>query len=175
METRNRCGCLRVFIRLDRRDPPHHTTRPQAHLIAHPTGTPTPTHHPLGARFESSDSIWVTALGWKLRLNWLKEIQSGTYRAARSVFSRLLSSLAVSFVSCPPPAPSVVGLWSRLSARCRLASSSFLCQEVMNFSAPCSTAECQGTPPSTFAASVHFSFGAVFFGAGIPKQLERFS
>ncbi|CAN0320878.1 unnamed protein product, partial [Ectocarpus sp. 6 AP-2014] len=96
--------------------------------------------------------------------NWRKEIQSGTCRATRSVSSRLLSSLAVPSVSCPPPAPLVVGLWSRLSARCRLASSSFSCQEVMNLSAPCSTtAACQGTPPSTFAASVHLDFGAVSF------------
>ena len=44
---------------------------------------------------------------------------------------------------------------SRLVARRRLASSSSLCQEVMNFSAPCNTPLCHGAPSSIFAARVH--------------------
>ena len=42
----------------------------------------------------------------------------------------------------------------RLVARRRLASSSSLCQEVINFSAPCNTPLCHGTSSSTFAARV---------------------
>ena len=44
---------------------------------------------------------------------------------------------------------------SRLVARRRLASSSSLCQEVMNVSAPCSTLLCHGAPSSIFTARVH--------------------
>ena len=44
---------------------------------------------------------------------------------------------------------------SRLVARRRLASSSSLCQEAMNFSAPCNTPLCHGAPSSIFAARVH--------------------
>ena len=44
---------------------------------------------------------------------------------------------------------------SRLVARRRLASSSSLCQEIMNFSAPCNTPLCHGAPSSIFAARVH--------------------
>ena len=44
---------------------------------------------------------------------------------------------------------------SRLVARRRLASSSSLCQEAMNFSAPCNTPLCYGAPSSIFAARVH--------------------
>ena len=44
---------------------------------------------------------------------------------------------------------------SRLVARRRLASSSSLCQEVLNFSAPCNTPLCHGVPSSIFAARVH--------------------
>ena len=44
---------------------------------------------------------------------------------------------------------------SRLVARRRLASSSTLCQEAMNFSAPCNTPLCHGAPSSIFAARVH--------------------
>ena len=44
---------------------------------------------------------------------------------------------------------------SRLVARRPLASSSSLCQEVMNFSTPCNTPLCHGTPSSIFAARVH--------------------
>ena len=44
---------------------------------------------------------------------------------------------------------------SRLVARRRLASSSSLCQEVMNFTAPCNTPLCYGARSSIFAARVH--------------------
>ena len=44
---------------------------------------------------------------------------------------------------------------SRLVARRRLASSSSLCQEVMNVSAPFNTPLCHGAPSSIFAARVH--------------------
>ena len=44
---------------------------------------------------------------------------------------------------------------SQLVARRRLASSSSLCQEVMNFSAPFNTPLCHGAPSSIFAARVH--------------------
>ena len=44
---------------------------------------------------------------------------------------------------------------SRLVARRQLASSSSLCQEVMNFLAPCNTPLCHGAPTSIFAARVH--------------------
>ena len=44
---------------------------------------------------------------------------------------------------------------SRLVARHRLASSSSLCQEVMNFFASCNSPLCHGTPSSLFAAGVH--------------------
>ena len=40
----------------------------------------------------------------------------------------------------------------RFSARSRLASSSVLCQEVMNLSAPCNAPVCHGIPPSFCAA-----------------------
>ena len=43
----------------------------------------------------------------------------------------------------------------RVVARRQLASSSSLCQEVMNFSAPCNTRLCHGTSSSIFAARVH--------------------
>ena len=43
----------------------------------------------------------------------------------------------------------------RLVARRLLASSSFLYQEVVKFSAPCYTPLYHGTPPSIFAARVH--------------------
>ena len=44
---------------------------------------------------------------------------------------------------------------SRLVARRRLASTFSLCQEVMNYSAPCNTRLCHGAPSSIFAARVH--------------------
>ena len=44
---------------------------------------------------------------------------------------------------------------SRLVARRRLASSSSLCQEVMNFSALFNTPLCHGAPSSIYAARVH--------------------
>ena len=44
---------------------------------------------------------------------------------------------------------------SRLIARRRLASSSSLCQEVMNFYVPCNTPLCHRAPSSIFAARVH--------------------
>ena len=43
----------------------------------------------------------------------------------------------------------------RLVARRRLASSSSLCQEVVNFSAPRNTPLCHGAPSSVFAARIH--------------------
>ena len=43
----------------------------------------------------------------------------------------------------------------RLVARRRLASSSSLCQEVMNFSAPFNIPLCHGAPSSIFPARVH--------------------
>ena len=44
---------------------------------------------------------------------------------------------------------------SRLVVPRRLASSSSMCQEVMNFPAPCNTPLCHGAPSSIFASRVH--------------------